>query len=123
MGCAGSALAGMGSGRCALSVWLRCMMAESGKTWAQLETEIADTMRKWHVWDYAIESPFAKLKAVERRKVMKAGQTVEQRTVTLGFDWRDPKAYKHRSLTFTVGREDTALANLELFAKLLEHLR
>ncbi len=98
-------------------------MAETAKTWTQVEQDIADTMRKWRVWDYVIQSPFAALKAVERRRLVKAGQTVEQRTVTLVFSWREPETYKHHTLSFTVGREDTALDNLELLAKLVEHLR
>jgi hypothetical protein len=80
-------------------------------------------MRKWRVWDYAILSPFAQLKAVERRKAMKVGQTVEQRTVTLHFDWREPTTYRQRTLSFTIGREETAIGNLEQLAKLVEHLR
>ncbi len=49
-------------------------MAETLKTWAQLEQDLADTMRKWRVWGYSIESPFARLKAAERRQAMKGAR-------------------------------------------------
>ncbi len=48
---------------------------------------------------------------------------MEQRTVTLIFSWREPDTYKQRRLLFTVGREETAIGNLELLVKLVEHLR
>lgn len=97
--------------------------ASQTKTWAQLEAEIATTMRRWHVWDYTLDSSFAKLKAVERRKAMKAGQSPEQRAVTLRFDWSAPGTYRRRSISLTVNSDDTALENLERLAKSIEQVR
>ena len=98
-------------------------MAETPKTWSQLEADLAATFRKWHVWTYSLESVFVNAKAVERRKAGRAGQTPEQRKVTLRFVWFDNEARINRSVVLTMVREETALANLELLTKAVEHIR
>jgi len=98
-------------------------MATAEKTWTQIEDEIQETFRKWRVWKYEIISPFAKMKAVERRKAMRIGQTSEQRQVTIRFEWLDSTTLKARPIQLTMVRKDTALANLESLAKAIEQIR
>ena len=77
-------------------------MAETAKTWTQVEQDIADTMRKWRVWDYVLDAPFGKLKAAERRQATRMGQTMEQRSVNLRFEWRSPYTMQKRTIKLTL---------------------
>src|SRR5258708_18442708 len=99
------------------------MRVAQQKTWEQLVQEIEETFRKWHIYDYHIESVFGEMRAAARRKATKLGQTPEQRAVTLTFTWHEPKHFRRRPLKLTMQREETALANLELLAKAIELIR
>ncbi len=98
-------------------------MATSEKTWSQLTADLEATFRKWHVGNWELASWFAAAKAVEKRKAGRLGQTLEQRSVTVRFDWYDRDARTYRTVVLTMNREETALANLELLAKAIEHMR
>jgi hypothetical protein len=98
-------------------------MAETAKTWTEVEQDIADTMRKWHVWDYVLDAPYGKLKAAERRQATRMGQTMEQRSVTLRFEWRSPGTWQKRDIKITANSSTTAQENLERVAKAIEGVR
>lgn len=99
-------------------------MAETIKTWAEVEQDIADTMRKWHIFgNHTLDVPFAKLKAVERRQATRMGQTMEQRSVTLLFEWRSPGTWQKRVIKVTANNAATAQENLERLAKTIEGMR
>ena len=102
-------------------------MSATQKTWVQVEQEIAHTMDLFLGASYTIESVFAGAKAAVRRKAGSAGQTLEERTVTLRavLPAREPTGrigWRHQVI-LTVNREETALENLELLAKAVEWIR
>lgn len=101
-------------------------MTTTQKTWAQALQDIYDTMRKWHGVSYSsveVISPYMNMKAADRRKLDRAGLSAQDRAVTLKFEWYPEDARRMRVLMFTVGREPTALANLTVLAKMIEHIR
>ena len=93
------------------------------KTWAQLDSEIRETFRKWHVWNYEIISPFATMKAMERRKAIKAGLLLEQRQVEVSFVWENPDTGHAQRLKIVANARDDPHDNLDALVKCIEMLR
>lgn len=91
-------------------------MAPTKKTWAKLESEIAETFRKWR------RDPPNLLCALPRRSRGKQYQTAEERTVTVRFDWYVP-GQGLRDIRLAVRREARAVDNLALLAVALETVR
>ena len=86
------------------------------KTWTQLQDEIEETFRKWHMDAPTITCILPKRSAAKRY------QSEDERTVTIRFrTFIDRKGWKEISLT--VKREERAVDNLALIAKAVEMVR
>lgn len=86
------------------------------KTWTQLQDEIEDTFRKWHMDAPTIACTLPKRSAAKRY------QSDDERTVAIRFHYFiDRQGWKEISLT--VKREERAIDNLALIAKAVEMVR
>jgi hypothetical protein len=94
------------------------------KSWTRLEAEIADTFRKWRALTrgYVVESVLARAPD-GRRKARQRGQSLDDRRVTLRFQWWDWEHSTSRTVVLSMQREERAIDNLRLLAGAIEWIR
>jgi len=86
------------------------------KTWTQLQDEIEETFRKWHM-----DAPTIAC-SLPKRSASKRYQSEDERTVTIRFRYFiNGQGWKEISLT--VKRDERAIDNLALIAKAVEMVR
>jgi len=86
------------------------------KTWTQLQDDIEESFRKWH-----LDMPLISC-ALPKRSAAKRTQTEEERTVTIAYRYFiDRKGWT--DVRLTVKRAERAIDNLALIAKATELMR
>ncbi|HEV2235918.1 MAG TPA: hypothetical protein VGR57_04570 [Ktedonobacterales bacterium] len=103
------------------------MTTRTTPTWDNLITTLAAEMHRWtNAGTWQVQSVFTSAPAAQRRRAGRAGQSPEERTVTLTYSyWRryTTRSPELRSIQMTVSMEPTALENLRVLVDTITQLR